>query len=224
MDKRTFYSQPSVSDAYDQLRFGGPSGARVNAREIELTLDLIPDDGRVLDLACGTGRVSRAIAARGQCVVGLDYSPPMAAKTASLGVPTVVGDGFRTPFGTGCFDAVVSLRFAFHYAELHPLLEEMRRLVAPGGIIVFDTYSWSPRSAIALGASRWGGRVHIHSRRSVRATAAELGLKAERSSPCFLFSPYLYRLTPLALERRLEMLERKVPISWLCRTFWQFRT
>jgi SAM-dependent methyltransferase len=224
MDKRTFYSQATVSDAYDQLRFGGASGARVNEREIALALDLVPREGRVLDLACGTGRLSRAIADRGQRVIGVDYSGPMAAKTAALGVPTVVGDGFGTPFQSGSFQAVVSMRFAFHYAELRPLLAEMRRLAVPHGAVVFDTYSWSPRAAIALGSGRWGGRVHIHSRRSVRETADRLGLHVQRSSPCFLFSPYLYRLLPLGLERRMESLESHVPPSWLCRTFWQLQT
>lgn len=220
-DKRSFYSQPEISEAYDAQRFGGASGARVNAREIEIALGLVPPTGRVLDLASGTGRLSQAIWRRGQPVAALDYSPLMAAKTAALGVPTLIGDAFRLPFAPSAFANVVSLRFAFHYAELETLLSEMRRVVAPGGSLVFDTYTWSPRSVFALGAGRWGGRVHLHSRRAVWRAAGRLGLRVERTEPCFLFSPYLYRLAPLQIERVLEALERQVPAAWLCRVFWR---
>lgn len=221
LDKRNFYSQPAISETYDRQRFGGASGARVNARELEIVLSLLPGTGRVLDLACGTGRLSQAISARGQDVVGIDYSPPMAARTASLGIPTVVGDAFSTPMASHTFDAVVSLRFAFHWADIASLLGEMRRLVKPAAPIVFDTYSWSPRAAIALGQRHWGGRVHPHGRREVAEIASSLDLRVVESIPCFLFSPYLYRLAPLPLERAFEALERHVPQSWLCRTFWK---
>lgn len=221
LEKRSFYSRPEISEAYDRQRFGGPSGTRVNEREIALVLDMLPPSGRVLDLACGTGRVSRAVAARGQAVVGVDYSPPMAARTGAFGVPTVVADAFDAPFPAQCFERVVSLRFAFHYPDLYGLLAEMRRLTTPGGTLVFDTYNWTPRSIVALGAPAWGGRVYVHSRSEVAREAAALGLRIERIEPCFLFSPYLYRLAPLPLERFLESIEPRVPRGWLCRVFWK---
>lgn len=220
MDKRTFYRQTDVVDAYDRQRFGGASGERVSRREIELALDMLPAKGAVLDLACGTGRMAEALRDRGQTAIGLDSSHPMALKATAAGVPSVVGDAFRAPFADGAFDAVVSLRFAFHYAELAPLLDEMRRVTRPGGTLVFDTYSWSPRSAVPLGEHAWGGRVHLHPRAEVAREAARAGLRVTRLEPCFLFSPYLYRLAPLPVEHAFERLERHVPSDWLCRVFW----
>jgi len=219
-NKRVFYSQPEIASGYDEQRFGGPSGARVSAREIGLALDMIPPSGRVLDLACGTGRLAHAIAARGQPVVGLDASPQMAA-IAGRTVRVAIGNAFLTPFADDSFAAVAALRLAFHYPELGSLLEEMRRVTMPGGSLVLDTYTWSPRAAIAFGAQAWGGRVHIHSRRRVAETAATVGLRIDRADGCFLFSPYLYRLAPLVLERAFESLERRVPSAWLCRVFWK---
>jgi SAM-dependent methyltransferase len=221
LDKRAFYSLPEVSESYDEQRFGSPSGARVNAREIGIVLGMVPTDGRVLDLACGTGRVSRALAERGQPVIAVDYSPPMAVMTAGRGIPTAIADAFATPFMSSTFDAVVSLRFAFHQPHLEPLLAEMRRLIAPGGCLVFDTYSWSPRAAMALGSGRWGGRVWVHSPQEVRRAANDLRLCVDAVSPCFLFSPYLYRLAPLTLERVFESLEGHLPSAWRCRVFWK---
>ena len=221
-DKRYFYSRPEVSDDYDRQRFGGASGRRVNEREIHLMLDLLPKGGPVLDLASGTGRLTRALVAAGRPVFALDYSPPMAAKTAASGAATVVGDAFRAPFKDGAFEAVACMRFAFHCPDLDPLLSEMVRLVAPGGSIAFDTYSWSPRAKVAIGSQLWGSQVFVHSRREVAAAATHRGLRLERAQPCFLFSPYLYRLAPRPLERAFEALEPHVPSSWLCRTFWLF--
>jgi len=220
MDKPTFYRRPEVVEAYDRQRFSGASGERVGQREINLALDMLPSTGTVLDLACGTGRVAGALRSRGQKVVGLDSSHPMATRAAATGVPAAVGDAFATPFADGAFDAVASLRFAFHYEGLAPLLGEMRRVTRPNAVLVFDTYSWSPRAAVPLGAAAWGGRVHLHTRAEVAREAARANLRVTRIEPCFLFSPYLYRLVPLSVERAFERLERHVPGSWLCRVFW----
>jgi SAM-dependent methyltransferase len=221
-DKRAFYSRPDVTASYEHQRFSGASGARVNQREIQIALAMLPATGVVLDLACGTGRLAVPIAERGQPIVGVDYSPAMAAITAGRGIRTVVGDAFTLPFAAGSFDSVVALRFAFHYAALDPLLREMRRVARPGAAVVFDTYSWSPRALLPLGATRWGGLVHLHPRHEVARIGAALDLRLERAERCFLFSPYLYRLVPLALERAFEAFERHVPASLLCRTFWRF--
>lgn len=224
LDKRAFYSQVAVSESYDEQRFGGASGRRVNQREVAIVLDLVPPTGRVLDLASGTGRVARALAERGQPVVAADYSPPMAAKTHAIELPSVIGDAFAAPFLAGSFDAVVALRFAFHYRALEPLIAEMQRLAAPGAPLVFDTYSWSPRSLIPIGARKWGGVVHLHSRSEVTRIAGKLGLQVQHVYPCFLFSPYLYRLAPEPLERAFELIERLAPKALLCRTFWSLST
>jgi SAM-dependent methyltransferase len=143
------------------------------------------------------------------------------AAIARRDVPVAIGDAFATPFASGSFAAVAALRLAFHYPEIRGLLAEMRRVTRVGGSLVLDTYRWSPRSAIALGARAWGGRVQIHSRTQVAESAAALGLRVDRTESCFLFSPYLYRLAPLTLERAFESLERRVPASWLCRVFWK---
>lgn len=220
-EKRAFYSQPEISELYEEQRFGGASGARVHTRELELVWDLLPPEGRVLDLACGTGRLTRALASQGRPVVGLDSSWAMASKAASSGAPTVLGDAFALPFHDGAFEAIVAMRLAFHYREIEPLLAAMRPVISSGGALIFDTYSWSPRAVWALGAQRWGGRVFVHSSRRLAEAAARSGLRIRRAVPCFLFSPYLYRLAPLRVERALEALEPRVPPGWLCRVFWK---
>ncbi len=218
--KQDFYARPDIASAYEEQRFGGASGAWVSAREMELVLRLLPTFRRALDLGCGTGRLSRALGARG-AVVGIDTSAAMlAAARGGNPAPWVQGDAFRLPFADASFDAVVALRLVFHFRELGALLGEARRIVRRGGVIVFDTYVWSVRAWLPLDPARWGGGVFAHSPAQVERAAAEAGWKVAQREACFLFSPYVYRRLPLPVVRGLAQVEGYVPARLRARVFW----
>jgi SAM-dependent methyltransferase len=221
-DKRAFYSQPAVAEAYDAQRFGGRSGDRVSRRELALVRRLLPRRGSVLDLACGTGRLSADLARRGHAVVALDTSSAMLRLARDrTGAPLVGGDAYALPIADRAFDAVVALRLLFHYRDPEQLLREMRRIVRHGGTLVFDTYRWTPRSLLPLESARWGGKVFVHRDRALGRLAADAGLRVAATMDCFLFSPYAYRLLPVELVRALERVEARVPGRLRARTFWK---
>src|SRR5579884_2903596 len=90
VEKRQFYRQPNVVAAYERQRFGSPSGTWVNEREIAQVLSLLPEGGRVLDLGCGTGRLSRRLVDSGRDVILLDASDAMlSAAVPAVGAPAV---------------------------------------------------------------------------------------------------------------------------------------
>jgi SAM-dependent methyltransferase len=100
---------------------------------------------RVLDLACGTGLLTRQVAARAETVVGLDASWPMlrkaAVQTQARNIGYVQGD-FRNFRLEESFDAAMcgsdSLNYLETPGELKAVFGCVGRCLRPGGIFVFD--------------------------------------------------------------------------------------
>jgi len=103
---------------------------------------------RALDLCCGTGDISFALAKSGASVTGLDFSPQMLAVAATrqrqLKTPVpdlkfIQGDAQQLPFPDHSFDAV-TVGYGLRNLTNWPLgLAEMKRVARPGGrIIVLD--------------------------------------------------------------------------------------
>jgi ubiquinone/menaquinone biosynthesis C-methylase UbiE len=95
---------------------------------------------RVLDVGCGTGSwLAAQRAAFGERVelAGIDPSDAMLARARSK-TPTIdlrVASAESLPFADGSFDYVVS-RFAFHHFTDKPrALDELNRVIAPGGAL-----------------------------------------------------------------------------------------
>jgi 2-polyprenyl-3-methyl-5-hydroxy-6-metoxy-1,4-benzoquinol methylase len=220
-EKRGFYRQAEVAETYDARRFGGASGAWVNARELALVRSLLPGSGRILDLGAGTGRLSQRLVADGCDVVMLDASEPMLARARrAADAPVVLGDAFALPLAPGSFDAVVALRVVFHFAEFDALLHSVAPLLRPGGRFIFDTYRWTPRALLALASHSWGGKVFAHRPSTIARSADRAGLRIAATESCFLFSPYGYRLLPLGVVRRLDQIEKWIPPAARARVFW----
>jgi ubiquinone/menaquinone biosynthesis C-methylase UbiE len=98
---------------------------------------------RVLDVGTGTGHTGLAFAANGANVIGLDLTPAMLrqafllAEQRDLRLGGVIGYAERLPFGDGSFDAVACRYCAHHFIDVPAALHEMRRVLRPGGVIVF---------------------------------------------------------------------------------------
>jgi SAM-dependent methyltransferase len=93
---------------------------------------------RVLDVACGTGVLTREAASRAQpggAVTGLDLSPEMLAVAARLS-PALrwqQGSAQALPFADRSFDAVVSQFGLMFFPDPVAALREMLRVLVPGG-------------------------------------------------------------------------------------------
>jgi SAM-dependent methyltransferase len=98
---------------------------------------LVPPNARVLDVACGSGRHVRWFAERGHRVTGVDRD---AAATAPLrAIAEIVDADIEAgpwPFAARTFDAVVVTNYLWR-----PLLAEIVAAVAPGGVLLYETFA-----------------------------------------------------------------------------------
>jgi demethylmenaquinone methyltransferase / 2-methoxy-6-polyprenyl-1,4-benzoquinol methylase len=92
----------------------------------------VPGGSLILDLAAGTGSISRELAGRGHRVIAADQSPEMVAAGAFPG-PVVQATAERLPFADGVFDAVTFGYLVRYVDAVAGLLAEVARVVRPGG-------------------------------------------------------------------------------------------
>ena len=104
---------------------------------------------RVLDLGCGTGHSTLALAARAAEVVGLDLTDALLAQAQRLarerGAANVRferGDAEAPPYPDASFDVVTSRVSAHHYAHPERAVQEAARLLRPDGrLVISDSVS-----------------------------------------------------------------------------------
>ena len=138
----------TVPDRYDLLNRVMTWGLDERWRRQAARECLCHNDGRVLDLCCGTGDLAlhlSELAEPGREIVGLDFCEPMLevarskADSAGLGrrITFLPGDAVNIPFPNGYFTALgISIAFR-NITYRNPLrlryLAEMVRVLAPGG-------------------------------------------------------------------------------------------
>lgn len=137
-DARRAYER--LAAGYDSRGDTKPSNAYL---ERPATLSLLPGvrEDCVLDAGCGAGHLASELVDRGASVVGLDVSHEMLthARERASDADFVQADlGNNLPFVDSVFDGVTS-SLAFHYVkDWEPLFRDLRRVLVPGGWVVFS--------------------------------------------------------------------------------------
>ena len=140
----SFYSsllEATRAQGLDQAR--REPGAVFGALELRAGL-------RVLDVGCGTGgylRIMAPLVAPG-AAVGIDVSATLIARAQQLAaaeeanVSFRVGDAYDLPFPDASFDRVVASQVLLHLAEPWRAVAQMRRVLAPGGLLSIGEWDW----------------------------------------------------------------------------------
>lgn len=137
------------SESYDPVaeRYAaGSDDAPYNALyERPAMMALLPDvaGARVLDAGCGAGWYAQQLAARGARVTAVDASARMVdhartrlGEAADLRVADL---DQPLPFTDGAFDGIVSGLALEHVRDWDAAFAELRRVLAPGGWLLFST-------------------------------------------------------------------------------------
>ena len=140
-ERRDFVRQifDRTADDYDRVERLAALGSGSRYRRLALSRAGLKPGMRVLDVAAGTGLVTRealSIVGDSRDVTGLDPSSAM-MRSGLQGLPValVQGTAERLPFADSQFD-FISMGFALrHVADLPAVFREFRRALRPGGIV-----------------------------------------------------------------------------------------
>ncbi|HSP45500.1 MAG TPA: methyltransferase domain-containing protein [Chthoniobacterales bacterium] len=169
----------TIPAAYD--RYLGPILFQPYAVEMAGRLD-VPANGSVLEVACGTGILTRILRDHlpgSTRLVATDLNEPMmrnAAQKFSGGdaVEWQQADASNLPFGDQSFDAVVC-QFGIMFVQDKPLCaREARRVLKPGGVFLFNV---------------WDSMEHNHLGRIAHETITSF---FEKDPPAFYQVPFGY--------------------------------
>lgn len=120
----------SGSDVYERAR---PGYSAESVAHLVASTGIGPGS-RVLDVAAGTGKLTRSLLAAGAACVAAEPSASMRAACAAAvpGVVQVGADALHLPVADGTFDAVTVAQ-AFHWFASTEAVDEFARVLRPGG-------------------------------------------------------------------------------------------
>ncbi len=162
MSRPLYHIFTKIPDRYDLINRVITLGMDAGWRKQAALVCLQDRPGRILDICCGTGDLSVAIARLADYrpeITGVDYSQPMleiaTAKAGALNpgsnIRFINADVGRLPFSDGYFDCI-GISFAFRNLtyrnpNTQNYLDEILRVLRPGGRFVIVESS-QPKSAV----------------------------------------------------------------------------
>ncbi len=180
------------SEYHESLWEGVPEGLAPPywAARLSFLLARVPAGARVLDVGCGEGRFTTALAWAGREAVGIDVAQePLrrarAREGEALDLRLVPAEG-PWPLQDTSFDAVWAGEVLEHVADTAGWLSEVRRVLRSGGALVLSTPAHGPLTRLALGLSGRAFESHFdprsdhlrfYTRRTLAGLLADFGFE-----------------------------------------------
>jgi SAM-dependent methyltransferase len=145
-------------NAHAQTQLDSHTGARLSQIRLERCTGMPLDQLaglRVLEAGCGAGRFTELLVRAGACVHAIDMSVAVDANRRNIGEqPNYVvaqADIRAMPFSPGTFDMVLCIGVLQHTPSPEGSIAALWRMLAPGGLLVIDHYTWSLSRLTKLG-------------------------------------------------------------------------
>ena len=229
---REFYKRESAH--YHARRYATRYGSLFRALHHQVLRDALADlprNAAMLEVACGTGHTTELLTQLSFKPVASDLTPQMMqeARERAPEAAFIRADAFHLPFRDGTFDAVVSTRFMhlFPAAEQRQLVDEMHRVLRPGGRLVIDFDNFASRWLLAVpyfvyNVLRYRRSAPYAVYNRVAATEAMLhdaGFSSVRSQGVGGTHLVLPAMISADLAFRLGLLHRRAPLRLLAEQF-----
>ncbi|MFW6385444.1 MAG: class I SAM-dependent methyltransferase [Halodesulfurarchaeum sp.] len=129
----------------------------------------------LLDLGGGTGRAAKALS---EPTAVVDGSLPMLRKARAENLPSIRGDVRELPIATESVDGIVSVDAIHHFPDLSTVVEEVERVLRPGGAVVIRDFDPSTRrgSVLIFGEHALGFESTFYSPEALSERLHEAGL------------------------------------------------
>ena len=148
----------AIAPRYDLINRLMTFGLDQSWRKATVASLALPADSLVLDLACGTGDLSRLATKAGYRVIGADLSAGMLAANGA-GTPLLEADSSRLPFADGSFDGLVCGYALRNFTDLAEALAETARVLRPGGRLAVLEVDAPASRTLRLGYDVWFHKV-----------------------------------------------------------------
>jgi SAM-dependent methyltransferase len=126
------------------------------ARRVRFLVRRLPKPARILDVGCGRGTLLSAFADRGFEAHGFELSP-QAAEFADSRAHIKIGEELAdAQYPAGFFDMVIVWHVLEHLKHPDQVIEEIRRILKPGGTLIISVPNFSSWQA------RWAGENWFH--------------------------------------------------------------
>ena len=182
----------SIAPRYDLVNRLMTFGLDQGWRRTTVAALALPDGALVLDLACGTGDLSRLGHRKAYRMIGADLSAGMLAANASA-TPLVEADGSYLPFADAAFDGLVCGYALRNFTDLAATLAEAARVLRPGGRLAVLEVDAPSSPLLRAGYDVW----------FTKAVPALGGALSDRNAYRYLPRSVAYLPDPPALRRLL---------------------
>jgi len=122
--------------------------------------------GRTLENGCGVGMYLQHLAPHTRSIIGLEYDPERAREAYTHSQNIINGASEHLPFTTGSFDVILSHEVLEHVRDDRRSMEEMVRVLKPGGVIVLFVpnlgYPYETHGVYWRGRYRFGNIPLVH--------------------------------------------------------------
>jgi len=137
--------QDSVAAYYEDVRYALPAARQYYQWFFKKLFSLAQPYGQILDNGCGNGILGEFWEGD---IVGVDLSAEMASRARKRLKEVRVGDSQYLPFADKSFDTVISLSLLHHLPDPMKGLDEIVRVLRPGGTAIFEEVVKTSLSAV----------------------------------------------------------------------------